>query len=156
MQSIQQAMQACLWHSGNDKVFPWWCHPMEMSFTLLAICVTGEFPTQRPVAWNFDVFFDLRLNKQFNKQWWGWWFETPSCLLWRHCSAYLQYDKFSAEYLQKTSHSSPMRVSYEVSGVSSKSELCMVLTLSVVSNTCYNELYFDITDHIILNEQVEF
>ena len=28
----------------------------------------GEFPTQRPVARNFDVFFDLRLNKRLSKQ----------------------------------------------------------------------------------------
>ena len=35
----------------------------------------------------FDVFFDLRLNKRLSKQWWGWWFETPSRPLWRHCSA---------------------------------------------------------------------
>ena len=30
--------------------------------------VTGEFPTQRPVTRSFDVFFDLRLNKQLSKQ----------------------------------------------------------------------------------------
>ena len=34
----------------------------------MALCegnspVTGEFPSQRPVARGFDVFFDLRLNK---------------------------------------------------------------------------------------------
>ena len=28
----------------------------------------GEFPTQRPVARNFDVFFDLRPNKRLSKQ----------------------------------------------------------------------------------------
>ena len=44
----------------------------------------GEFPTQRPVTRNFDVYFDLRPNKRFSKQWWGWWFKTQSCLLWRH------------------------------------------------------------------------
>ena len=58
---------------------------------LLAICagnspVTGEFPAQRPVTRSFDVFFDLRLNKQLSKQRWGWWFETPSRPLWRHCN----------------------------------------------------------------------
>ena len=37
----------------------------------------GEFPTQRPVTRNFDIFFDLRLNKRLSKQPWGWWFETP-------------------------------------------------------------------------------
>ena len=28
----------------------------------------------------------LRLNERFSKQWWGWWFETPSHPLWRHCN----------------------------------------------------------------------
>ena len=32
-------------------------------------------------------FFDLRLNKRLSKQSWGWWFETQSRLLWRHCNA---------------------------------------------------------------------
>ena len=31
------------------------------------VCVPGEFPAQRPVARNFDVFFDLRLNKLLSK-----------------------------------------------------------------------------------------
>ena len=47
---------------------------------------TGEFPAQRPVTRSFDVFFDLRLNKQLSKQSWGWWSETPSWSLWRHCN----------------------------------------------------------------------
>ena len=33
--------------------------------------VTGEFHAQRPVTRSFDVFFDLRLTKQFSEQWWG-------------------------------------------------------------------------------------
>ena len=45
-----------------------------------------EFPTQRPVTRSFDVFFDLRLNKWCSKQPWGWWIETLSCSLWRHCN----------------------------------------------------------------------
>ena len=66
---------------------------METFSASLALCagnspVTSEFPTPRPVARNFDVFFDLRLNKQLSKQSWGWWFETPSRPLWRHCNAY--------------------------------------------------------------------
>ena len=43
----------------------------------------GEFTAQRPVTRGFDVFFDLRPDKQF-KQSWGWWFETPSHSLWCH------------------------------------------------------------------------
>ena len=53
----------------------------------------GEFPAQRPVTRSFDVFFDLRLNKRLSKQPWGWWFETPSCPLWRHCNALAIYRK---------------------------------------------------------------
>ena len=63
---------------------------METLSALLALCArnslaTGEFPPKRPVMRSFDVFFDLRLTKRLIKQWWGWWFETPSRLLWRHC-----------------------------------------------------------------------
>ena len=34
-------------------------------------------------------FFYLRLNKRLSKQWWGWWFKTPSRSLWRHCNELL-------------------------------------------------------------------
>ena len=69
----------------------WWRHQMETFSTLLALCagnspVTGEFPAQRPVTRSCDVLFDLRLNKPLSKQWWGWWFETPSRPLWRQCN----------------------------------------------------------------------
>ena len=62
---------------------------METCSELLAICVgnppiPGDFPTQRPVTRSFDVFFDLRPNNRLSKQWWGWWFETPSSPLWGH------------------------------------------------------------------------
>ena len=70
---------------------PWWRHQMETFSVLLAICagnspVTGEFPAQRPVTRSFDIFFDLRLNKRLSKKSWGWWLETLSCPLWRHCN----------------------------------------------------------------------
>ena len=32
------------------------------------------------------VFFYQRLNKRLSKQSWGWWFETSSWPLWRHCN----------------------------------------------------------------------
>ena len=74
-------------HEANPPVPP--PFQMETFSVLLAICagnspVPGEFPTQRPVTWSFDVFFDLRLNKQLSKQWWVWWVETLSRPLWRH------------------------------------------------------------------------
>ena len=69
----------------------WWRHQMEIFSALLALCVgnspvTGEFPAQRSVTRSFDVFCDLRLNKRLSKQSWGWWLETPSRSLWRHCN----------------------------------------------------------------------
>ena len=51
---------------------------METFCSWLAIC--------RPLTLRFDVFFDLHLNERLSKQWWGWWFETLSSPLWRHCN----------------------------------------------------------------------
>ena len=44
---------------------------METFSALLALCagnslVAGEFPSQRPVTWSFDVSFELCLNKRVN------------------------------------------------------------------------------------------
>ena len=62
-------------------------------FALLALCegnspVTGEFPSQRPMTRNFDVFFDLHLNKRLSKQSRRRWFETLSRSLWRQCNVF--------------------------------------------------------------------
>ena len=62
---------------------------METFSALLSICagnspVPGEFLAQRPVTRSFDVFFDLHPNELVSKHCGGWWFETPSCPLWRH------------------------------------------------------------------------
>ena len=67
---------------------------MKAFSALLAICagnspVTRQFPTQRLMTWNFDVFFDRCLNKRLSKQSWGWWFETP---LWRQCNGEKGHD----------------------------------------------------------------
>ena len=74
----------------HDDVIKW------KHSALLAICVgnsavTGEFPAQRPVTRSFGAFFHLRLYKRLSKQWWNWWFETPSRLLSRHCNALLAW-----------------------------------------------------------------
>ena len=55
---------------------------MESFSTSLALCVgsspvTGEFPSQGPVTWSFDVLFGLCVNKRLNKQSWSWWLVTP-------------------------------------------------------------------------------
>ena len=80
------------WYLKESRLCP--CLMMSSNETfsaLLALCVgnspfAGEFPTQRPVTWSFDVFFDLCLNKGLSQQSWGWWIETPSGPLWRHCN----------------------------------------------------------------------
>ena len=64
--------------SNNWKCFRWaysflptrWRHQMKIFFGLLAICVrssqvSGEFPSQRPVSGDFDVFFELHLNNDW-------------------------------------------------------------------------------------------
>ena len=48
-----------------------WRHQMDAFAMLSTVCsgnslVTGEFPAQRPVTRSFDVYFDLRLNKQLS------------------------------------------------------------------------------------------
>ena len=50
-----------------------------------------HFPCYLPFVWGihrslWSVFFDLRQNKRLSKQSWGWWFETPTNPLWRHCN----------------------------------------------------------------------
>ena len=62
---------------------------METFSASLAHCtgnspVTGEFPSQRPVARSFDIFFDMHLNKRVSELSKPWWFKTPSSSLWRH------------------------------------------------------------------------
>ena len=81
--------------NAENLPLSWWRHHMETFSALLAICagnspVPGEFPAQRPVMRGFDVFFDLHPNKRLSKQLWGWWFETPSCPLWRHRKVFLR------------------------------------------------------------------
>ena len=75
----------------QDDYIPWWRHPLETFYVLLALgagnwLVTAEFPAQRPVTRGFHVFFDLCLNKRVSKQSWGWCFQAPSRPLRRHCN----------------------------------------------------------------------
>ena len=72
--------------SYHDDIIKWKHFPRNWPF-VQGIHRPGDFPTQRPVMWSFDVFFDLRLNKRLSKQPWGWWFEMPLWSLWRQCNA---------------------------------------------------------------------
>ena len=67
----------------------------------------GEFAAQRPVTRSLDVFFDLRLNNRLSKQPWGWWFETPSWSLWRHCNVPCATDKLPVTPATREIHHIP-------------------------------------------------
>ena len=56
---------------------------MEPLPALLATCEgihlsPVDSPHEGPVMWTFDIFYYVRLNKQWDKQSNGWWFETPA------------------------------------------------------------------------------
>ena len=68
-----------VWIVNHDDVIKWKHFPRYWPFE-------RGIPAQRPVTRSFDVFFDLRLNKRLSKQSWGWWIETLSRSLWRHCN----------------------------------------------------------------------
>ena len=69
----------------HDDVIKWKHFPRYWPF-VRGIHRSSEFPVQRPVTRSFRVFFDLHPNKRLRKQWWGWWFETPSRPVWCHCN----------------------------------------------------------------------
>ena len=81
---------------NSDIPDPWRHHQMETFSALLVFFfwgggggdspVTGEFLSLRPVTRSFELFFDMRLNKQLNEQSCGWWYKTPWYSLWRHCN----------------------------------------------------------------------
>ena len=78
------------------REIPLWRHQMETFSALLSFCagnppVTGRFPSQKPVTWSFDVFFDLCLNKRLSKQSKRRWFDTPSRTLWPNCPSHVSW-----------------------------------------------------------------
>ena len=104
----RQAMTKPVWSDTHDAIWrpymSWWRHQMEnfprhWPFVLGNSPASGEFPAQRPVTWSFDVFFDLCLNKRLRKQSWGWWFETLSRPLWRHCNVSLNELNFKVPHI---------------------------------------------------------
>ena len=66
----------------------WWRHPIETFSALLAICA-GNSPVNSPHKgqWRGALMFSLIcVWIYWLKHSWGWWFETPSRQLWRHCN----------------------------------------------------------------------
>ena len=62
---------------------------METFSALLALCaMNSKRNSPHKGQWRGALMFSLIrvLNKRLCKQSWGWWFETPSRSLWRHCN----------------------------------------------------------------------
>ena len=74
----------------------WWYYPSMFWLHSMSIDIQDKirmtssngniFRVTGHLCGEFDVFVDLRLNKRLSKQSWGWWFETLSRPLWRHCN----------------------------------------------------------------------
>ena len=80
---------------------------MKTFYALLALCagispVTGEFPSQRPVTWSFDVFFHLRLIKRLSTQSRRRWFEAQCTAKRMH--NWWHYDDATWEFLSNCVH----------------------------------------------------
>ena len=75
-------------HQNLDQT-PWWRHQMETFSALLALWGIHRWPVNSPhkasEAELWCVFY-LCLHKRLSTQSWGWWYETPSRSLWRHCN----------------------------------------------------------------------
>ena len=68
----------------HDDVIKWKHFPRYWTFVWGIYRSPVNFPHKGQWRGAFYVFLDLRPNKQLSKQWWGWWFGTQSCPLWRH------------------------------------------------------------------------
>ena len=103
---MHPCVSRCLWVKSRRMIWRIYCikplsydsiHVWVTSSNGNISCVTGplcrEFtghrwiPLTKASDAEFDVFFDLRLNKRLSKPSTGRWFETPSRLSWCHCNA---------------------------------------------------------------------
>ena len=84
--SITMVLTCLYWSESHDDVIKWKYFSSYWPFVWGIHWSPVNSPHKGPVMLNFDVFFDLCLNKQLSKQSWGWWFETPSHPLLHHCN----------------------------------------------------------------------
>ena len=74
--------------TSNENIFSCYWRFVRVIHRALVNSPRKASDAELPVTRSFHVVFDLRLNKCFSKQSRGWWFETPSHSLWRHCNAH--------------------------------------------------------------------
>ena len=75
---------ACLYLSQHGDVIKWKHFPRYWPF--VRGIHRSPVNSQHKGQWRGGLMFPLicALNKRLSKQWWGWWFETPSRPSWRH------------------------------------------------------------------------
>ena len=74
------------WHMRHPQLYVSGKRPMSMGLNYNKASWCHEMETFSASDMELWCFFDLRLNKRLSKHSWGWWFETLSCPLWRHCN----------------------------------------------------------------------
>ena len=85
----------------HDDVIKWKHFPRHWTF------VRGihRSPVNSPHKghWRGALLFSLicAFNKRLSKRSWGWWFETPSRSLWRHCNGKTHFTKFINKFLKR-------------------------------------------------------
>ena len=89
---ISSSYVTCIFppHSQEDHV-SWWRHQMETFSASLALCAgNSPVPVNSPHKgqWRgaLTFFMICALNKRLSKKSQGWWFETLTRSLWRHCN----------------------------------------------------------------------
>ena len=87
--------------------------------------------------WRGALMFSLirALNKRLSKQSWGWWFETLSCSLWRHCNNMLVKNRFGRNITQCTPRHMHMRcVGYQLGEAVTYSYVIMGTSVSQITS----------------------
>ena len=84
-ESHPQCNNLTIHYTSHDDVIKWKHFPRYWPF------VRGihRWPVNSPHKgqWRGALMFSLMcLNKRLSKQWWGRWFQAPSCPLWRRCN----------------------------------------------------------------------
>ena len=82
---------------AHDDVIKWKHFPRYWPFVRGIRRWPVNYPHKGQWRGALMFFFDLRLNKRLSKQSWGWWFETPTRSLWRHCNGLNQMIHIQAE-----------------------------------------------------------
>ena len=93
------------WYCGNhhDDVIKWKHFPRYWPFVRGIHRSPVNSPHKGQWRGALMFCFHLRLNKRLSRQSWGWWFETPSHPLWRHCNDMVGFPSICEAVLKKMS-----------------------------------------------------